>query len=95
MVISPRKGAEADINEIGAYLEPSTRKDQADLKRSCLRRDNYRCLVTGMYDLDAPSEILSEELEEVYSAFTECAHIIPFSFGDFTKTQVAHSLLSL
>lgn len=93
--ISPRNGAEANINEIGTYLEPSSRKDQADLKRSCLRRDNHRCLATGMYDTNAPSEIVSEEMEEVQTAFTECAHIIPFSFGDFTESQVAHSLLSL
>jgi len=93
--MSPRSGAEAKINEIGAGLEPSSRKDQAELKRSCLRRDNYRCLITGMCDTDAPSEILSEEVEEVRMAYTECAHIIPFSFGGFTESQVAHSVLSL
>ena len=92
MEISPRKGAEEDINEIGTYLEPSSRNDQAGLKKSCLRRDNHRCLLTGTYDTNVPSEILSEEVQTTY---TECAHIIPFSFGDFTEAQVAHSLLSL
>ena len=95
MVLSPREGAGEGINEVGAYLEPSTRQGQAGLKKSCLRRDNHRCLLTGTYDTNAPSEILSEEIEEVQMTYTECAHIIPFSFGDFTETQVAHSLLSL
>lgn len=87
------RGRTPDINEIGAYLEPSSRNDQADLRKSCLRRDNHRCLVTGLYDINAPSEILSEI--EAQTSFTECAHIIPFSFSDFTETQVIHSLLSL
>ena len=61
--------------EIGACLEPSTRKDQADLMKSCLQRDNHQCLVTGAYDINAPSEILFKEIEEVKTAYTECAHL--------------------
>ena len=96
MVPSPRRGAEADVNEIAWSLESSSRNGQAQLKASCFRRDNYRCVLTRAYDLKEACERFSEaEMGEMLIARTECAHIIPFSFGSFTEARVTHSLLSL
>src|SRR5271170_5612245 len=49
-------------------------------------RDNYRCIVTGVFDHDACK--VSEEMETEARNFgitskCECAHIIPYSYNKF------------
>jgi hypothetical protein len=92
---SPRIGADADVNAIASTLDSCSRRDQANLKADCLRRDNYRCVVTGVYDfVEARRRFSKEERKRMTTERTECAHIIPFSFGSFAESQVAYSLLS-
>ncbi|KAF8266448.1 hypothetical protein EI94DRAFT_1830627 [Lactarius quietus] len=56
-------------------------RDHSEAKKRALRRDGYRCLVTGKYDLRvdlAPDVIIDDEQARVYGgAYTECAHIVP------------------
>lgn len=81
---SPRETAEADVNRLASEIQSSYRLGQ--LRNNCLRRDGYRCVVTGFYDrvaasmVDVPDDAMSDD--------TECAHIIPFSFGGFGESEV-------
>jgi len=43
------------------------------LLQQALIRDNWRCVVTGIHDSNAPDDITAQ------LDFTECAHIIPES----------------
>ena len=57
---SPRFGMDTDVEELLTELEPSTRNEQRWLKDVCLKRDGYKCVVTGSYDLNESTK-LSEE----------------------------------
>ncbi|KAL2012062.1 hypothetical protein VTN00DRAFT_4780 [Thermoascus crustaceus] len=63
-------------------VQSSSRKDQKMLKSTCLKRDNYRCVVTGFWDAAAEG-IVSEETMGDRIMDTELAHIIPFSMGKY------------
>ena len=57
--------------------------------QQALIRDNWRCAVTGIVDLDAPAEIIAQLGPEAMGTYTECAHIIPEAtlFGVNPKTE--------
>ena len=64
------------------------KRNQAKLKAECLPRDNNRCLLTGFYDLKTAMEHLSEQARQnVITAPTEAAHIIPFSLASFAEPE--------
>ncbi|KAI9436374.1 hypothetical protein F5148DRAFT_1380312 [Russula earlei] len=52
-------------------------KNHHDAKRKALIRDNWRCIVTGLIDLDAPEDNIAPFEQSSPGIYTECAHIIP------------------
>jgi hypothetical protein len=53
-------------------------------------RDNWRCVVTGILDMNAPDDFMAQlDLTQESGQFTECAHIIPEStfFGVKPKSD--------
>ncbi|SPN97550.1 uncharacterized protein DNG_01061 [Cephalotrichum gorgonifer] len=76
-----------EIEEISGGIEPSTRNDQGSLKSRCLRRDGFRCLITGVYDKDSVDKRLINLPEGGVTTFTNCAHILPFSLRDFERER--------
>jgi hypothetical protein len=75
--ISPRLGMEDSIENIASESTgPMVR--EARLKRECLARDGYICVVTGC--LDAKFADVSSASR---TAGTECVYIIPFSLASW------------
>jgi len=69
-------------------LEPP--KNHNDAKDHALIRDNWRCVVTGVFDLNVPDDIMTQlDPTKESGQFTECAHIIPDStfFGVNPKSE--------
>jgi len=92
---SPRFGADDSIEEIVSELQSSSRNDQGWVKEACLRRDNNRCVLTGLYDLKKAVKNLSkDDRKRNATTKTEAAHIIPFSIGSFTDTEVSFSFIN-
>jgi hypothetical protein len=87
---TPRFGGEDSIEEIASELtESSSRNDQKWLKAACLRRDNNRCVISGYYDMNQAIESMTvSELDNIVTADTDAAHIIPFSLGTFAESEV-------
>ncbi|GAD99641.1 predicted protein [Paecilomyces variotii No. 5] len=86
---SPFEEADTDItfDEVASMMvQSSSRKDQPTLKKLCLRRDNYRCLITGFWDEAArgnvPEEVLGDRILN-----TELAQIIPFSLSKYSDGE--------
>lgn len=64
------------------YDDQSRREEQTELRRQCLPRDGYRCVYTGLFDWYA---VKGKEVvlpDGAKWGGTDCAHIIPFAFGD-------------
>ena len=68
---------------LSTMLELATRNEQGQLKAFCLKRDNYKCMVTGAYDPSAVGTILAEDSSE-RTMYTQLAHILPYSIGKWT-----------
>ncbi|KAL1969865.1 hypothetical protein VTN77DRAFT_7374 [Rasamsonia byssochlamydoides] len=84
---SPFDNADIETEEVAAMMiQPSSRKDQKSLKKMCLERDNFRCMVTGFWDRAARG-IVSEETMGDRILDTELAHIIPFSLGKYERRE--------
>lgn len=81
---SPRADADADVNRVAAAIEPSQRT--VKLKNDCLERDGWKCVVSGLYDSVAAAMI--ETPEDSMAEESECAHIIPFTYANFSPSQV-------
>lgn len=64
-------------------IESSSRNDQAELKASCLRREGYRCGISGSIDLK--SKHLLPGSGGSFTVRTQCAHILPFSLRRFDE----------
>jgi hypothetical protein len=79
---------EETLEEIAATMDQS----QGALKKLCLKRDNFRCIATGLIDVSA-------ETEQGIKCFTELAHILPFSIGQWENSkdvcQSFYSFLSI
>ncbi|KAF8256792.1 hypothetical protein EI94DRAFT_1638264, partial [Lactarius quietus] len=69
-------------------------KNHYEAKKQALRRDGYRCLITGTYDLrvdSVPDIIVDDQQAQAHGgAYTECAHIVPEStyFNDDYSASV-------
>ncbi|OIW24796.1 hypothetical protein CONLIGDRAFT_692315 [Coniochaeta ligniaria NRRL 30616] len=74
--------AAAEIANSMAWIEPSVR-DQKPLRRDCLRRDNFRCVFSGAVDDTSVVDGKTTRQPGEQIIETECAHVIPFSFGSF------------
>ncbi|KAF8449896.1 hypothetical protein BDZ91DRAFT_669441 [Kalaharituber pfeilii] len=86
---SPCFGAEGNVEEIASELEPITRNEQRWLKASCLERDNYRCVLSGIYDQNAVSkgQIVLPAGSDMDTGFTQAVHILPFAIGNFGESE--------
>jgi len=76
---SPHPEAEPGIEEWKRVLaeEPPARCCREALKEQCLRRDRFRCVITGAFDL--PSlERGRTAADNHFMTDTECVPIIPF-----------------
>ncbi|KAL1963365.1 hypothetical protein VTN77DRAFT_8381 [Rasamsonia byssochlamydoides] len=93
---SPLDDADIRVDEVASMLlEPSSRNDQARLKKLCLQRDGYRCMLAGLYDEQAhgiiPESILADRRMD-----TELVHILSFSLGKYSNNaDVDNALLIL
>ncbi|KAI0324738.1 hypothetical protein GY45DRAFT_1349243 [Cubamyces sp. BRFM 1775] len=59
-----------------------TPRNHTNAKASALVRDNYRCMVTGVPDLDAMSLNLTPSTPDGNFAVTQCSHIFPDALGN-------------
>ncbi|KAL1855583.1 hypothetical protein Plec18170_004304, partial [Paecilomyces lecythidis] len=76
-------GIDITFEEVASMMiQSSSRRDQPKLKTLCLKRDSYRCVVTGYFDKSARGKFSSEMLEGRLMN-TELAHIIPFSLEKY------------
>ena len=73
-----------------ASIEPSGRQ-QAKLKRLCLRRDGYQCIYSGYFDKVSVKERKVTLPSTASTGTTECAHIIPFALGSFDDKQAVET----
>ncbi|KAL7627193.1 hypothetical protein AAE478_003969 [Parahypoxylon ruwenzoriense] len=71
-----------DIFSSTGTVEASFRKDQGLLKADCLRREGYRCALTGWVDGKSRNKVPGSEGEMV---ITQCAHILPFALRNFDE----------
>ena len=83
--ISPPIAPEAQGNILSsmATIESSSRNDQAELKAACLRREGYRCAISGAIDLNSRNRVKASTGASMVR--TECAHILPFSLRRFDE----------
>jgi hypothetical protein len=82
---SPLDEADDDIQEVPSDMDKlPTRSQQQKLKQRCLKRDGFRCMLSGLIDVNyhetQPSLIGG-------TGDTELAHIIPFSMGAWGNAQ--------
>ncbi|KAF7115287.1 hypothetical protein CNMCM5793_001923 [Aspergillus hiratsukae] len=76
---------EMTVDDIAAELDESCRrKEQPKLKDMCLKRDDHRCVFTGVWDLTAKNLCPPAERGNRIG-HTELAHIIPFSHFSMGK----------
>lgn len=61
---------------------------QSALKRACLARDRYRCVITGEVDPSGIPELDEEEKSKIVWGPTQCAHIIPYSIAPHGKEGI-------
>jgi hypothetical protein len=86
---SPWDEASDDVSNIASETDP-TRSQQKRLKYLCLKRDNFRCLVTGIVETEIEGP---QSSGDVADGETEVAHILPFSIGAWRhKDGVCDSL---
>jgi hypothetical protein len=72
-------------------IESSSRSGQSFLKQQCLRRDGYRCVVTGDFDkVKTPNHLGPKEHKDRYTR-TECAHILPFALRKFEEKNATQT----
>ena len=79
---SPCPGVEDSIEDLLSQDFDSMARQQAELRRACLQRDNHQCLVTKLWDYDYDSRPPGS-----HTADLEAAHIIPFGLGNFRDDE--------
>ncbi len=60
-------------------INPSSRRDQQELKLQCLRRDGYCCVVSGRVAGGFQHKVPSA----TEGSLSHCAHILPFALRKF------------
>ncbi len=66
-----------------ASIESSSRSDQQRLRDMCLRREGYKCALTGKADRDSVQRRLVERTGQ--ERVMQCAHILPFGLSVFDE----------
>jgi len=84
-----------EIEEAMTEIESSSRNDQQKLKTDCLRRDGFRCVISGLYDRQSIRDHLVTPPAGNPSGGTECAHILPFALRKFNERNSQQVLISL
>jgi hypothetical protein len=88
---SPVPDAKAQFDDIVSEILPSTRDDQNELRSACLRRDNWRCVMTGRVDFNSVLQMpaLEEEVREkgIDLNTIQCAHILPLALANFDENR--------
>ncbi|KAN0074357.1 hypothetical protein V8E54_008294 [Elaphomyces granulatus] len=86
---SPAVDSQFRVECIMSEVSPSSRVEQDELRSKCLRRDNWRCVVTRAVDMftvlrcpDWP-----EAEEGINMAATECAHVLPLALAKFDSNR--------
>ncbi|EGC48173.1 conserved hypothetical protein [Histoplasma capsulatum var. duboisii H88] len=85
---SPLPESEYRTMEVAAHMiARSLRYSQTKLKHDCFKRDNYRCMITGVYDYrHAPGNVPDSIIQK--TGATDLVHILPFALGSYqTKIQ--------
>jgi hypothetical protein len=81
---SPHGKRQEQLEAVASKLDqPSTRTE--DFRKLCLKRDGYRCVVTGQMDVEHWIE--SNCPADIPKGLVEAAHIIPFSYGSWDKAS--------
>lgn len=63
--------------------ETESLAELARLKSECLRRDGWKCVITGVYDNASRDNDLIDDVDpDVQVDDCDAAHIIPFEFGE-------------
>lgn len=70
-----------DENVSADIGQSSIRRGLKNLRKLCIERDTYHCMITGLIDTQAPKRYPGVVFEHRRIAPTEPAHIIPFALG--------------
>lgn len=68
-------------DELATKKRSRSLNDLRKLKKLCLAREENRCAVTRAYDIDMAEKLPEEQRQQLQTARTECAHIIPSSMA--------------
>lgn len=83
---SPVPEGSDDILNLKTKREPSSRSEQGKLRRSCLQRDSYRCVLSGHTDESKGDD---PAYSDAPLNSTDCAHILPFALASFDAESIA------
>ena len=64
-------------------VQSASRNEQPMLKRLCLERDDYRCMITGTIDSLAEKAFPNVVFDKNRLGPTHASHIIPFALGRY------------
>ncbi|KXG45690.1 uncharacterized protein PGRI_034570 [Penicillium griseofulvum] len=78
---SPLPGVEDSIENLLSLEFDSATRRQSELRRICLQRDNYQCVVTKAWEHE------HSRPPGARTADLEAAHIIPFALGSFPEDE--------
>ena len=81
---SPYSKRQANVELVAAALDKPESRDSS-FRDLCLKRDSYRCVVTGDYDTGYWER---QGYSDVSHGPVEAAHIIPFSYSSWDKSSV-------
>ncbi|KAM5441456.1 hypothetical protein MferCBS31731_003527 [Microsporum ferrugineum] len=84
---SPCTDAQVQVDSL--IMNPSTRNEQSKLKEDCLKRDGYRCKVTGFWDSKSvkDKQTTIPKGDQHFRGDTEVSHILPFALGNFDEDK--------
>ncbi|KAG8925239.1 hypothetical protein FRC00_004177 [Tulasnella sp. 408] len=99
----PSRPSFDDTRDSSMYLMEQAQKSNSAVKKLALKRDNYRCLVTGAYDGATYQKQLEADdtfIPPSTPRFTQAAHIFPYSLnqdltwpGELQGKKVSFSLV--
>ena len=83
----PFYAAAEAAEEIGSETKPNSWQQQ--LKADCLARDGFKCVLSGLYDINEAMRAFSaEQYMEMETVANEVAHILPSSLASFQAYQI-------
>ncbi|KAJ9227116.1 hypothetical protein DTO027B5_876 [Paecilomyces variotii] len=89
---SPFPDNDEAVEAVAELMDRSpSRNVQKWLKERCLRRDNYRCMVTGIIENSAAQGAPPS----AYTGSTELSHIIPLSIGSWEDKKTDHKVAQI